>query len=687
MISVEKIGLRFGGFELFREISFLVNPRDRIGLTGKNGAGKTTLLRIMAGMEQPSEGRISSPKELTIGYLPQVMNVTDTRNVREEARQAFAPLLALKREIGDLHHEVAHRKDYHSDDYLRLLEVVHDKEEHYRILGGDNYEAELEQTLTGLGFRRSDFERNTSEFSGGWRMRIELAKLLLRKPDVFLLDEPTNHLDIESIQWLEDFLSNYRGAVVLVSHDRAFLDNVTNRTIEISLGRLSDQKMNYSRFVVWKEEQREQQLAAYRNQQKMIEDTERFIERFRYKATKAVQVQSRMKALDKVDRLEIEPEENASLNIRFFPAPRSGQVVVKCNGVSKSYDKLNVLDDIDLTIERGEKVAFVGRNGEGKTTLARIILDEIPYSGEANTGHNVKIGYFAQNQAERLDPSLTVLETIDRVAVGEIRTKIRDLLGAFLFPGEDVDKKVAVLSGGERSRLAMVRLLLEPVNLLVLDEPTNHLDMRSKELLKKALIAFDGTILVVSHDREFLDGLVTCVYEFRDRKVRQHLGGIYDFLRKKKMESLRELEIRSMKIDGTAKPEPGNTTAVSQPGGKTGANGGATSGEKTEAVSLPSAGNAAAQSDNGKELSFSEKKLVNREISRIEKNIGSLETRISELEETIGTMDALLADSSRITSDEVFGNYEKVKKELAMVFTQWEKAHDELENWKSKKYW
>ncbi|NLC71989.1 MAG: ABC-F family ATP-binding cassette domain-containing protein, partial [Desulfuromonadaceae bacterium] len=468
----------------------------------------------------------------------------------------------------------------------------------------------------------------------------------------------------------------FKGTVLIVSHDRAFLDNVTNRTIEISMGRISDQKMNYSRFVVWKEEQREQQLAAYRNQQKMIEDTERFIERFRYKATKAVQVQSRMKALDKVDRLEIEPEENASLNIRFAPAPRSGQVVVECRGVSKSYGKLDVLEDIDLTIERGDKVAFVGRNGEGKTTLARIILDEIPYSGEARIGHNVKIGYFAQNQAERLDPSLTVLETIDRVAVGEIRTKIRDLLGAFLFPGEDVDKKVAVLSGGERSRLAMVRLLLEPVNLLVLDEPTNHLDMRSKELLKRALAAYNGTILVVSHDREFLDGLVTCVYEFRDRKVRQHLGGIYDFLRNKKMESMRELEIRNFK---------GDVPAGTVTGGRTAGPSGSAPAASTPASST--GGKADVRPSNGKELSFGEKKGVNREISRIEKSIATVESRIAALEADISAMDAMLADSSRITSGEVFLKYEKTKQELAAAFAQWEKEHEELAEWQSKKYW
>ncbi len=653
MISVEKISLRFGGFELFREISFLINSRDRIGLTGKNGAGKTTLLKVIAGIDPPSSGNVSAPKEITIGYLPQVMTFTDTRNVKEETRLAFAPLLKLKQEIEDLHAQVVHRTDFHTPGYLKLLETLHDREEHFRILGGDNYEAELEQTLTGLGFERSDFVRNTAEFSGGWRMRIELAKLLLQKPDVFLLDEPTNHLDIESIQWLEDFLSNYRGAVVLVSHDRAFLDNVTNRTIEISLGRISDQKMNYSAFVVWKAEQREQQLSAYRNQQKMIEETERFIERFRYKATKAVQVQSRMKALDKVDRIEIEPEDLAALNIRFAPAPRSGQVVTEIRSLSKSYGTHLVLEDIDLTIERGDKVAFVGRNGEGKTTLARIILDEIPYDGSIKIGHNVKIGYFAQNQAERLDTSLTVLETIDRVAVGDIRTRIRDILGAFLFPGEAVDKKVAVLSGGERSRLAMIRLLLEPVNFLVLDEPTNHLDMGSKEILKKALAAFDGTILLVSHDREFLDGLVNCVYEFRDKKIKQHLGGIYDFLRKKKLESLKQLEVRI----------PGTGISGNEPG-----------------TALP-------YTEKETEVTFEEKKNINRTITRLEKSIGVIEERIANLEKSLAEVDALLSDSSRITSGDVFGSYEQTKEELARAFRDWENEHEELEVWKAKKKW
>lgn len=653
MISVEKLSLHFGGFELFKEIGFLINPRDRIGLTGKNGAGKTTLLRIMAGKQSPTTGRTSIPKDCTIGYLPQQMNVTDTRTVMEETRLAFEELLALQAEIDEMNNQMAVRDDYHSEEYLALIDKSHDKSERYRILGGDNYEAEMEQTLTGLGFERSDFGRLTSEFSGGWRMRIELAKLLLRKPDVFLLDEPTNHLDIESIQWLEDFLKNYNGAVMLVSHDKAFLDNVTNRTIEISLGRISDQKMNYSAFVAWKEEQREQQLAAFRNQQKMIDDTERFIERFRYKASKAIQVQSRIKALDRIDRIEIEEEDNAALNLRFPPSPRSGNVVAQCRSITKYYDKLLVLNDIDLDISKGERIAFVGRNGEGKTTLARIIMNELEYRGEMKLGHNVKIGYFAQNQAQLLDNNLTVFDTIDKIAVGDIRTKIRDILAAFLFRGDDIDKKVSVLSGGERSRLAMIRLLLEPVNFLVLDEPTNHLDMRSKEILKKALINFDGTILVVSHDREFLDGLVTCVYEFRDKKVKQHLGGIYDFLQNKKMESLRELETKQKSVNQVDNLQ--KTTS--------------------------------ADGDKRTEVSFEDRKNINKQISRLEKSISSIEEKIANLEQKIAGMNEKLSNSEAIDDAGFFEHYDHAKNELSMTLIFWEKENNELEEWMSKKTW
>jgi ATP-binding cassette, subfamily F, member 3 len=653
MISVEKLSLNFGGFDLFKEISFLINPRDRIGLIGKNGAGKTTLLKIMAGLQSPTEGRVSLPKEVTIGYLPQQMVLADHRSVIEETRLAFEQLLTLQSEIEELNHQITVREDYHSDEYLKMLDLVHEKSDRYRMLGGDNYEAEMEQTLMGLGFERSDFLRPTSEFSGGWRMRIELAKLLLKKPDVFLLDEPTNHLDIESIQWLEDFLKAYRGAVMLVSHDKAFLDNITIRSIEISLGRISDQKMNYSAFVAWKKEQRELNLASFRNQQKLIDDTERFIERFRYKASKAVQVQSRVKALDRIDRIEIEEEDNSTLKLRFPPSPRSGNVILEARGISKSYGSHLVLDDIDLSISKGERIAFVGRNGEGKTTLARIILNELEHTGDLKLGHNVKIGYFAQNQAQLLNEKRTVLETIDHIAVGDVRTRIRDILGAFLFSGEDVDKKVSVLSGGERTRLAMIRLLLEPVNFLVLDEPTNHLDMRSKDILKQALIDFDGTILLVSHDREFLDGLATCVYEFRNRKIIQHLGGIYDFLLKKKMESLKELEVRQVnKGNGQDKQLSNNVKSETVP-----------------------------------EVSFEERKNINKIINRLEKNIEAIESNISQLENSVAEMDGMLAKPDTINTEDFFGKYEQTKQQLAETLHEWEQQNEELEEWNTKKTW
>jgi ATP-binding cassette subfamily F protein 3 len=606
------------------------------------------LLKVITGNENASSGTIGIPKDVSIGYLPQQMKISNTRTLKEEATLAFEELLKLEERIAKLNNEISEREDYHAEAYLNKLDQVTELHERYQILGGDNYEAELEQTLLGLGFERSDFGRMTSEFSGGWRMRVELAKLLLKKPDVFLLDEPTNHLDIESIQWLEDFLKTYSGAVVLVSHDRTFLDAVCNRTIEISLGKITDQRMNYSRFIVWKEEQREVNLAAYRNQQKMIDDTEQFIERFRYKSSKAVQVQSRVKQLDKLDRLEIEEEDNSALKLNFPPAPRSGKVIVEAKNVSKSYDDHLVLKDVNLSIENGEKVAFIGRNGEGKTTLARIIMNELQHEGSLQLGHNVKVGYFAQNQAQLLNDELTIFETIDEIAVGEIRTKIRDILAAFLFKGEDIDKKVKVLSGGEKSRLAMIRLMLEPVNFLILDEPTNHLDMRSKEILKNALANFTGTVLVVSHDRDFLDGLVNCIYEFRNKKAKQHLGGIFDFLYRKKMESLKELEAKSI------------SAKIARQETKT-------------------------KSNN--ELTFEERKQISRTISRLEKKIIQTEDKIAELEEQIEEMDKKLSSSEQLEDPSIFESYDKLKADLEKVMQNWEDEHEELDNWNRKKTW
>jgi ATP-binding cassette subfamily F protein 3 len=649
MISLEKVSLNFGGFDLLKEVSFLINQKDRIGLIGKNGAGKTTMLRMISGLVQYSSGIISLPKDITIGYLPQQMLHFDSRSVKEETSLAFEELLKIKELISQLNDDVAVSKRYESAEYLNKLDKLSELNERYSILGGDNYEAELEQTLIGLGFDRSDFNRSTAEFSGGWRMRIELAKLLLKKPDIFLLDEPTNHLDIESIQWLEDFLRNYKGAILLVSHDKAFLDAICERTIEISLGKITDQKMNYSNFIKWKKEQKEIQSSAYRNQQKFIDNTEKFIERFRYKATKAVQVQSRIKQLEKLDRnrIEIEEEDNSSLKINFPPVPRSGREVVKCVSVTKKYDSHIVLENINFTIEIGDQVAFVGINGEGKTTLARIIMQELEHEGTVQLGHNVKIGYFAQNQAQLLNEDLTVFETVDEIAVGEVRTKIRDILGAFLFPGEDADKKVKVLSGGEKSRLAMIRLMLEPVNFLILDEPTNHLDMRSKDILKNALINFVGTVLIVSHDRDFLDGIVNCIYEFRNKKTKQHLGGIYEFLQKNKIESLKEL----------------NTKSTSQ-------------GSNTRQKCIQK-----------NRVSFEEKKKISRNIANMEKQVENTELEIAKLEEEITVLNKLLSVPENIDDNNFFGKYEKLKAELGNAMERWEKEHNNLEELKLKKTW
>lgn len=639
MVSIQNITVSFGSFDLLTDISFLINNNDRIGLAGKNGAGKSTLLKIISGLQSPSKGKVEIPRDFTIGYLPQQMKVDDTTTVLNEALTAFSELSNLSEEIDKCHHEIATRTDYESDDYLGLCDHVTFIEERYRILGGVNYLADTEQTLTGLGFDRKDFDKPTGELSGGWRMRVEIAKLLLKKPDLFLLDEPTNHLDIESIQWIESFLENYRGAVIVVSHDRAFLDNVTKRTIEISLCKIYDYKASWSRFVELRRERREQQMAAYRNQQKMIGDTEKFIERFRYKATKAVQVQSKIKQLDKVERLEVDEEDTSSINIRFAPAPRSGTVVVKADELSFSYDSLRVLEEVSFTIERGEKVAFVGRNGEGKTTFSRIITGELNDNGKMKVGHNVRIGYFAQNQDELLDENKTVFQTIDDIAVGDIRTKIRDMLGAFLFRGEDIEKKVKVLSGGERSRLALIKLLLEPYNLLVLDEPTNHLDMRSKDILKKALAKYDGTLIVVSHDRDFLDGLVKKVYEFRGKKIRENIGGIYEFLRKKKIESLKQLEIKEKEQRLTSEAEP--------------------------------------VSDNKRR--YIEKKEYDRTLRKLTRRVEEMEKEIERTEQEISDMDTRLSDpdNSLAGDADFYSSYNNLKKHLEEKMAQWgQYTHD-----------
>ena len=645
-VSVEELYVEFGGFELFKHVNFIVNPRDRIGLAGRNGAGKSTLLKILAGMQTPTSGRVVIPRDIKVGYLPQHMELSDSRTVMEEAVTAFAEILELEKRIEFLNTELSVREDYESVEYHRIIDEMHEANERFQLMGGTNFHVDIEQTMMGLGFERSDFTRQTSEFSGGWRMRIELAKILLKKPNVFLLDEPTNHLDIESIEWLETFLKDYAGAVVLVSHDRAFLDKVTNRTVEISLGKIYDYKVNYTKYLELRVERREQQMAAFRNQQKMIADTEDFISRFRYKATKSVQVQSRIKQLDKVDRIEIDEEDTRSLNIKFPPSPRSGTVVFEGIDVTKRYGDLLVLDKVDLKLERGNRIAFVGKNGEGKSTMARIIMQELECTGEHKLGHNVKVGYFSQNQASELDEELTAFETIDKIAVGDIRTRIRDILGAFMFSGQDADKKVKVLSGGERARLAMIRLLLEPVNFLVLDEPTNHLDIHSKGLLKQALINFDGTLLVVSHDREFMDGLVDVVYEFKHKKIRQHLGGVYEFLQKRKLESLRELE--------AASPEKKVKKEVVR-----------------EVVAV----------------SFDDRKEINRMINRIEKQVSEAEWQISKLEEDIAGMDKMLADPSTMDDSSLFNRYGAAKKQVENAMREWEQLNEELKEWESKRNW
>ena len=648
MISIEGLSVAFGGNTLFDNITYVINKKDRIALVGKNGAGKSTMLKIIAGLQAPTSGNVNMPKDLTVGYLPQQMNLSDTRTVMEEAEQAFSHIFELQSRIERMNTELSERTDYESEYYQELIERVSNANEQLALIGASNYQAEIEKTLIGLGFTREDFGRDTSEFSGGWRMRIELAKLLLQRPDVLLLDEPTNHLDIESIQWLESFLSTRANAVVLVSHDRAFIDNVTTRTIEISLGRIYDYQVNYSRYVVLRQERLEQQMRAYDNQQKQIQDTEAFIERFRYKATKSVQVQSRIKQLAKLERVEVDEVDTSRLNLKFPPAPRSGDYPIIAEGVGKNYGSHVVFSNATFTIKRGEKVAFVGKNGEGKSTLVKCIMGEIPYTGTLKIGHNVRIGYFAQNQASLLDESITVFDTIDRVAVGDIRTKIRDILGAFMFGGEASDKKVKVLSGGEKTRLAMIRLLLEPVNLLILDEPTNHLDMRTKDVLKQAIRDFNGTVILVSHDREFLDGLVSKVYEFGGGQVREHLGGIYDFLESRKLDSLRELEQRA---------------TVSKT-------------EKNGNISKDSA--SPAKSEDSK-LSYGEQKEFARRLRKAEKVVADIESEIAGLEKRIAEVEEKLTTPDGAADTSLYELHGQLKKQLDDVMWNWSEASEVLD--------
>ena len=637
MISLDNLSVSYGGWTLFDGISFLINEKDRIGLVGKNGAGKTTLLRIITGEQQPTEGAVTINGECTIGYLPQQMRVADTTTLKAETEKAFDEVLRLEAEIASLTTEIATREDYESEEYETLLHRLNDAQDRYHILGGDTREADIEKTLLGLGFKRTDFDRATSEFSGGWRMRIELAKLLLRRPSIFLLDEPTNHLDIESIQWLEEYLRNYNGAVLLISHDRAFLDNVTTRTVELSLGHIYDYKVPYSKFVELRAERRAQQMAAYENQQKLIEKTEEFIEKFRYKPTKSNQVQSRIKQLEKLERIEVEEEDLATLNIKFPPAPRSGQIVAEIKEVGKAFGEKRIFSDATFTIERGQKIALVGRNGEGKTTMARMIIGELEQTeGTIKLGANVNIGYYAQNQDDLMDGEFSVFDTLDRVAVGDIRTRLRDILGAFLFRGEDIDKKVKVLSGGERSRLAMARLMLEPYNLLVLDEPTNHMDMRSKDILKRAIQKYDGTVIVVSHDRDFLDGMVDRIYEFRDGGVKEYLGGIYYFLEKRKVDSLQEIERKDTPVAAAAK-----------------------------------------ESSTGK-LSYEQKKEQEKALRKLRKVVESIEAELADIEAKIAAYDEKFATATEYNEAD-YAAYNDLKAQYDKQMHEWEKASYELE--------
>ena len=639
MISLDNLTISYGGWTLFDGISFMINPKDRIGLVGKNGAGKTTLLRVITGEQQPTEGAVTINGECTIGYLPQQMRVADTTSLVAETAKAFDEVLRIEAEIERLTSEIGSRTDYESEEYADLIHRLNDYNDRYHILGGDTREADIERTLLGLGFKRTDFERPTREFSGGWRMRIELAKLLLRRPSIFLLDEPTNHLDIESIQWLEEYLKNYNGAVLLISHDRAFLDNVTTRTVEISLGKAYDYKVPYSKYVILRAERRAQQMAAYENQQRLIEKTEEFIEKFRYKPTKSNQVQSRIKQLEKLDRIEVDEEDLSRLNIKFPPAPRTGQIVAEVKGVGKAFDTKRIFSNAEFTIERGQKIALVGRNGEGKTTFARMLIGELEATeGEIKLGANVNIGYYAQNQDDLMDGEFTVFDTLDRVAVGDIRTRLRDILGAFLFRGEDIDKKVKVLSGGERSRLAMARLMLEPYNLLILDEPTNHMDMRSKDILKDALQKFDGTVVVVSHDREFLDGLVDRIYEFRDGGVREYLGDIWYFLEKRKVESLQEIERKD-------RPQ-----------------------QSEKSSDTPTAG----------KMTYEQKKEQEKILRKLRKTVESIEEELAKVEGEIAEYDKRFATATEYNAED-YAKYDTLKHRYDHLMHEWEKASYELE--------
>ena len=654
MISVENLTVEFSARPLFHDVSFVVNDHDRIALVGKNGAGKSTLLKILCGLQRPTSGAVNVPSGETIGYLPQVMKLSDDTTVREETRKAFAGHTEMKARLDRMQREMAQRTDYESESYLELIDSFTQAQDRFMMMGGDNYEAAMERTLTGLGFERTDFDRPTREFSGGWRMRIELAKILLQGPDVLLLDEPTNHLDIESIQWLEQFIQNSSSAVVLVSHDRAFINNITNRTLEITCGHVEDYKVKYNEYLELRKERREQQLRAYENQQKEIADIKAFVDRFRYQATKAVQVQQRLRQLEKIKPIEVDEVDNRTMHLKFPPCLRSGDYPVICDDVRKDYGSKTVFSHVDLTIRRGEKVAFVGRNGEGKSTLVKCIMGEIPFSGNLKIGHNVQIGYFAQNQAQLLDESLSIYDTIDQVATGEMRLKINDLLGAFMFGGEVSEKRVKVLSGGERSRLAMIRLLLEPVNLLILDEPTNHLDMPSKDVLKEAIKAFDGTAIIVSHDRDFLDGLVSKVYEFGEGKVREHLGGIYDYLRAHNAESIHEAL-------GEGKNEAPSAAVAASP-----------------VVATP-AEKAPADENTDNKQSYQEHKEQQKKIRKAQRAVEEAEKKIASLEARIKELDALLMDSRNASNMELVTEYTSTQAALDRENNRWMELSEALE--------